>query len=411
MNRRLTTIAAACLVLVLLVFASLALAADADVTPPTTVDNYDGLWHNATVTVLLTATDDSSGVAGTYYSFDGSTWLAGTSFEIAATADHLADGEHVASYKSVDNAGNWETPKSCTVKIDTQLPTASITGNDALWHRQPVLLTLGGDDVGPAGLLGLQYKIDGRSWTSGTTATVKAPTTHSWDGTHKVYYRSRDNAGNLSASPAPYVTVKIDTKGPACSAPYAASGVRYGYATLKYRVNDARSSRADVTIKIKTLSGSTIKTLGLGSKYTNKLLSTKVQCTWAPKDYRFYVYANDLAGNKQSKVGVNTLTVKPQVLSGLSASVSDSTPAQYSDVTVKCRAKDQAGRSIKGVKCTFVWHYKTTTPKETRSTGSDGIARCTRNISGATAGYRVVVTITATYGGVTKTTSTSFVPH
>jgi hypothetical protein len=187
--------------------------------------------------------------------------------------------------------------------------------------------------------------------------------------------------------------------------------VRYGTATLKYRVDDALSAKAKVTIKVKTLSGSTVRTLDLGWKYTGKLLSAKLSCDLAPKTYRFYVYAKDLAGNPQRQVGVNTLTVKPQVLAWLSASVSDATPARYTDVTVTCRAKDQAGRGIKGVKVTFTWHYKTTTPKETATTNSDGIARCTRYIAGATAGYKVVVSITATYNGVTKTTSVSFTPH
>lgn len=59
----------------------------------------------------------------------------------------------------------------------------------------------------------------------------------------------------------------------------------------------------------------------------------------------------------------------------------------------------------------FVWHYKTTTPSESRTTNARGVAACTRYISGATAGYRVVITVTATYKGVTKTASTSFTPH
>ena len=38
-----------------------------DDTPPITLDDYDGLWHNADFTITLTATDNGSGVAETYY--------------------------------------------------------------------------------------------------------------------------------------------------------------------------------------------------------------------------------------------------------------------------------------------------------------------------------------------------------
>jgi len=60
---------------------------------------------------------------------------------------------------------------------------------------------------------------------------------------------------------------------------------------------------------------------------------------------------------------------------------------------------------------TFSWHYKTTTPTETISSDSSGVATCTRSIGRATSGYRVSISITASYKGVTRTTSTGFTPR
>jgi hypothetical protein len=78
-----------------------------------------------------------------------------------------------------------------------------------------------------------------------------------------------------------------------------------------YRVNDALSPRATVTIKIKTLGGAPVKTLTPGKRVTGKLLAASFLCNLAKKKYRFEVYAKDLAGNQQRlPVGSNYLTVE-----------------------------------------------------------------------------------------------------
>lgn len=94
----------------------------------------------------------------------------------------------------------------------------------------------------------------------------------------------------------------------------------------------------------------------------------------------------------------------------VSASISNHHPKQYTKVTVYCKAKDQNGKPISGVKCTFTWHYKTTTPVTHATTNSKGVAHSTRFISRATKGYKVVVSIRATWKGQAKKCSTWFIP-
>jgi len=101
----------------------------------------------------------------------------------------------------------------------------------------------------------------------------------------------------------------------------------------------------------------------------------------------------------------------PGPLSRISISISNANPAQYSTVTVYVTAYDASGRPISGVNVSTVWHYKSTTLAESGVTGADGVAAISRNISGASVGYRVYVDVTATVGGVTKTGQTSFVPY
>jgi hypothetical protein len=65
-----------------------------------------------------------------------------------------------------------------------------------------------------------------------------------------------------------------------------------------------------VTIKIKTLGGTTKKTIKLGLRTVGTLQSYRFKCTLAKRTYRFYVYATDAAGNTQSVLGRNYLYVR-----------------------------------------------------------------------------------------------------
>ncbi|MEW6215469.1 MAG: hypothetical protein AB1478_09775, partial [Nitrospirota bacterium] len=92
-----------------------------DTIQPTTTDNADDKWHNSDVTVTLTATDteSGSGVKITHYKIDDSEWKEGNTVLVSVS---LGDGEHTITYYSEDSAGNKESEKTCTVKIDTTPP-------------------------------------------------------------------------------------------------------------------------------------------------------------------------------------------------------------------------------------------------------------------------------------------------
>jgi len=129
------------------------------------------------------------------------------------------------------------------------------------------------------------------------------------DGPKKLGIEFADSSAG--ASPLLWRTIKLDMAPPVTKAPYAAAVVRGAIAKLRYRVNDALSPRATVTIRIKTLAGTPVKTLSLGRHVTGKLLTASFVCHLAKKKYRFEVFAKDLAGNAQKlPVGWNYLTVK-----------------------------------------------------------------------------------------------------
>lgn len=92
------------------------------------------------------------------------------------------------------------------------------------------------------------------------------------------------------------------------------------------------------------------------------------------------------------------------------ACVSNPSPKQDSNITVYERlivgVKAIAGASMK-----TTWNYKTTTSECSGTSGSDGVASCTRDISRASKGFTVVIERYFTYNGQSYSGSTSFTPQ
>ncbi len=253
-----TLVFATTVIVVVLGVVALAVAAIGDTAPPVTTDDYDGLWHSTDVNVMLRASDQASGVAGTYYSWNAPDYVSGTFATLAAERDHSNDGIHTLTYYSEDAVGNREKPKSRVVKIDTRAPVTTVSGQDKLWHRTPVVLTFSADDRGGAGIALTQYRIDRKAWKNGTRAIVKAPRNHRWDGKHTVRFRSRDAAGNVETTRK--VFVRIDTRGRYGVATPAASAASGAYATWRPPAGEVTRSAAKVAVTARTSSGKEAKT-------------------------------------------------------------------------------------------------------------------------------------------------------
>lgn len=96
-----------------------------DVTAPVTTSDVEDKWNKEAVSVQLTATDDLSGVAQTFYSIDGSEFVEGVEFVVEG------EGIHEITYYSKDVAGNIEEVQTAEVKIDLTAPelTADFAGS------------------------------------------------------------------------------------------------------------------------------------------------------------------------------------------------------------------------------------------------------------------------------------------
>ncbi len=286
------------------------LAVDAT-APVTTVTGADTAWHAKAVSLTFKAVDNAggTGVAATQYKVGAGAWTKAASLAFPAPADHSGDGVHVVSYRSIDDAGNLEKTRTCTVKIDTTPATTTVAGADAAWHDKAQTLTFAALDKGGSGVACIEYALDGGAWTKAAALTLPAPADHSGDGAHSVAFRALDKAGNVA--PSQTVTVRIDTRRPQPVA--AAATVTSGHtATLLYRIRDAQpgSPTANATIRVLNSAGHLVRKLTASAVPVNTRLKARFVCHLAAGKYRIVIYAVDAAGNAQASVGSNALTVQ-----------------------------------------------------------------------------------------------------
>ena len=80
---------------------------------------------------------------------------------------------------------------------DVTPPQTIASGADAGWHARPVTVTLAAADPDPAasGVAYTEYRLDGGSWTHGSSVTILAP--RDTKVTHIIGFRSVDLAGNI----------------------------------------------------------------------------------------------------------------------------------------------------------------------------------------------------------------------
>lgn len=170
-----------------------------DTEAPITSANAPTYWTNQSlVLVTLSATDNETGVAATYYSINDSTFVNGTSF--------IMDSEGITkiSFYSEDKAGNKESVKTIYTKIDKTAP-ATTSNAPTSWSKEDVTINLTAADA-LSGVTKTFYSIDDSNYLEGTSFTITE------EGTHKVCFYSIDAAGNVEAANTVYV--KIDKTAP-----------------------------------------------------------------------------------------------------------------------------------------------------------------------------------------------------
>ncbi|GGS24458.1 hypothetical protein GCM10010171_17030 [Actinokineospora fastidiosa] len=170
-----------------------------DATAPLTTAGAGPEWNDGDVSVALSAADEVSGVAGTEWSLDGGPWTAYT-----GPVPVSGDGEHTLLYRSRDTAGNVETDKAATIKIDATAPTLLVSGvaeGRVYGDSADVVVTWSGADE-TSGLRSVTGRLDGAALASGDLVALHTLPL----GTHELVVTAVDNAGNRTVSRIPFAT-------------------------------------------------------------------------------------------------------------------------------------------------------------------------------------------------------------
>lgn len=154
----------------------------------------------ASTTFIIKSVGGVSGIAKTEYRIDNGSWINYEPFVVAA------EGPHVVEYRSIDNAGNEESPRSLAIVVDQSPPTTTAfiggkmieTGKPALIGKKSTI-TLESRDTG-VGLAQVEYRVDQGAWQP--YAPFNPPAT----GVHTISFRSVDLLGNVEAEKTVTVT-------------------------------------------------------------------------------------------------------------------------------------------------------------------------------------------------------------
>ncbi|TLM97848.1 MAG: hypothetical protein FDZ75_03675, partial [Actinobacteria bacterium] len=165
-----------------------------DDTAPSSSDDATTTWATTSTVVHLSSGDTLSGIAGIRYTLDGSEEATyGTGITVGT------EGTHTITYRGVDVAGNVESPKVATVRVDMTAPSSS-TNATATYNNTATINISATDTV--SGLARREYRLNGSQWTSGSVVSVSGA------GTYVLDYRAVDTAGNTES----YKTATLDVR-------------------------------------------------------------------------------------------------------------------------------------------------------------------------------------------------------
>ncbi len=271
-----------------------------DNTAPSATLDDPGQWGHGTIPLGVTAGDLGSGVDTAGIVIERSTDGGSSWSPIAAPATWTpADGSYQLRAIVSDQVGNSATTPVRTILVDNTAPSVNDDA-DTNWHNSAVTVALSASDaesgVNPGS--GVEYKVDGGSFSTGASVVVPAPANGSNDGVHTIVYRATNRAGVTSANQS--ATVKVDATAPnnvTLDLPAPAARLR-GSVPLAATAQDATAGVASTTFRL--VSGA----LGAGSCATSGTVVASPFDTTSVADghYDLWVAAVD-AGRQRPLLG------------------------------------------------------------------------------------------------------------
>ncbi|MEM3039121.1 MAG: right-handed parallel beta-helix repeat-containing protein [Thermoplasmata archaeon] len=152
-----------------------------------------GDWYLSSITVLINATDNESGVASIWYSIDASPTVPWASLIVITS-----DGYHNIVAYSIDAVGNTGEISLAQASIDTQPPELTINEvNGTVFNSPSAKITWVASDS-MSGIDHFEVSIDGGSFTRLPAARKQYVFSGLADGTHVATILAFDKAGHVT---------------------------------------------------------------------------------------------------------------------------------------------------------------------------------------------------------------------
>ncbi len=341
-------------------------------------------WFTTSPMITLIATDpgsgDGSGISEVKYRWDNSDLSTGATTYSAAfdMTTTVGDGTHILYFQSKDTAGNYESVKQQTYKLDTVRPTTgySIVGDTPNgqhdWYvGSAPTITLSHDDAGgvnASGVATTKYQWvnygsqPGATWQTGTSFTAPL-------GDKTLYYYSTDVAGNDGAQ-YEQQHVKFDNVNPISPTGFAAPTDRAYTDSIYLKWFSVSDTSGVQTYEIRrkkhddTWSGLSVVNIGSVGNVTNYTDTSGLEAGFK---YTYQIKTQDNAGNwsdgwsegnPDQVVGYTIDTVAPVIPSGVVATACDGSEATIvvPDTNPEITTPVCTDTDNKGFEITLAWH-------------------------------------------------------
>lgn len=168
-------------------------------------------WYNTDITVTASFVPTPGCAERLQYQINSGPWVDGS--EVVLTVS----GIYTISFRVIDELERTSSVQSCTVQIDKQSPTVSVSDTDYSWRSADFEVPIQFSDEGGSGVNSMQYALTNStalpaSWTD-AAVLQNVPITE--EGQWYIHYKAVDAAGNtLTGYYGPY---KLDKSLPAIS--------------------------------------------------------------------------------------------------------------------------------------------------------------------------------------------------
>jgi hypothetical protein len=327
-------------------------AASTDTSAPTVSVSSPASGAVVSGTTTLTASaSDGVGVAGVWFTIDGTTVGAEDSsapYQTTWSTSSVPNGTHLVRALARDAAGNVGSSAAVTVTVsnsaaDATAPSVSLTSPSA-GSTVTGAVSLAATATDNVAVARVQFQINGSDYGAADTT---APFTASWDtasfdnGLHTIRAVATDAAGNTAISPAVTVTLNRTPSDP--TPPVVSLTAPTAGATVTGTVNIAASASDNVGV---TSVRFTLDGADIGADTSSPYSMSWSSANASNGTHVLRASAQDAAGNVTTSSGL-TVTVSNQQTDTTLPTVSLTAPASGATVsgivTVAASASDNVG--------------------------------------------------------------------